>query len=91
MLKNHKLIEISTSIVIDHDSESRYKLIGFIDDDKNKGGKVIDGRTGSLLDLTPERVHQKSPCFMGSPLDVEEFEKYLENSRGKRRGGGLKA
>lgn len=43
------------------------------------GGKVIDGRTGSLLDLTPERVHQKSPCFMGSPEDVEEFEKYLKN------------
>lgn len=41
------------------------------------GGKVIDGRTGSLLDITPERVHQKSPCFMGSPEDVEELEKYL--------------
>ena len=44
------------------------------------GGKVIDGRTGSLLDIQPERVHQKSPCFIGSPLDVEEFEKYLARS-----------
>ena len=42
------------------------------------GGKVIDGRGNSLLDLTPERVHQKSPCFMGSPEDVEEVEKYLD-------------
>ena len=41
------------------------------------GGKAIDGRSGSLLNVTPERVHQKSPCFMGSPLDVEELETYL--------------
>ena len=46
------------------------------------GGKVIDGRTGSLLEVTPERVHQKSPCFIGSPEDVEEFEKYLGGLRG---------
>jgi fructose-1,6-bisphosphatase I len=45
------------------------------------GGKAIDGRTGSLLEVTPERVHQKSPCFMGSPEDVAEFEKYLEKKQ----------
>ena len=41
------------------------------------GGKAIDGETGSLLDLTPERVHQKSPCFIGSADDISEFESYL--------------
>jgi fructose-1,6-bisphosphatase I len=44
------------------------------------GGKAIDGRTGSLLDVRPERVHQKSPCFMGSPEDVAELEGYLLKS-----------
>jgi fructose-1,6-bisphosphatase I len=44
------------------------------------GGKAIDGRTGSLLDVTPERIHQKYPCFMGSPEDVEELEKYLSKT-----------
>lgn len=45
------------------------------------GGKAIDGRTGSLLNVTPARVHQKSPCFMGSPADVEELESYLQKLR----------
>ena len=45
------------------------------------GGTAIDGRTGSLLNVTPARVHQKSPCFMGSPQDVKELETYLENLR----------
>ena len=44
------------------------------------GGKAIDGRTGSLLEVQPERVHQKSPCFMGSPEDVAELERYLAKS-----------
>jgi fructose-1,6-bisphosphatase I len=42
------------------------------------GGTAIDGRTGSLLNVTPARVHQKSPCFMGSPQDVAELETYLQ-------------
>jgi len=41
------------------------------------GGRAIDGRTGNLLAVRPERVHQKSPCFIGSPDDVAELEKYL--------------
>lgn len=47
------------------------------------GGKAIDGRTGSLLDVRPERVHQKSPCFLGSPEDVAELEGYLLKSLSK--------
>ena len=41
------------------------------------GGKAIDGRNRSLLEVRPERIHQKSPCFLGSPDDVEELEGYL--------------
>ena len=42
------------------------------------GGTAIDGTTGSLLDVKPERVHQKTPCFLGSPEDVAELESYLK-------------
>jgi fructose-1,6-bisphosphatase I len=41
------------------------------------GGRAIDGRSGDLLDVRPDRVHQKSPCFMGSPMDINELECYL--------------
>jgi fructose-1,6-bisphosphatase I len=41
------------------------------------GGRCIDGRTGSLLHVQPARVHQKSPCFLGSPDDISELETYL--------------
>jgi fructose-1,6-bisphosphatase I len=47
------------------------------------GGKAIDGRTGNLLDVRPERIHQKSPCFLGSPEDVAELEGYLLKSLSK--------
>ena len=41
------------------------------------GGRAIDGRGRSLLEVRPERVHQKSPCFLGSRHDVQELETYL--------------
>lgn len=41
------------------------------------GGRSIDGETGDLLNVQPERVHQKSPCFIGSPDDIAELESYL--------------
>lgn len=43
------------------------------------GGKAMDEDGSNLLDKRPERVHQKSPCFMGSPKDMEELQKYLLN------------
>ena len=46
------------------------------------GGKAIDGETGDVLAIQPERVHQKSPCFIGSPEDVEELESYLQRGLG---------
>jgi fructose-1,6-bisphosphatase I len=42
------------------------------------GGRAMDGRTGDLLQVRPERVHQKSPCYMGSWDDVTECESYLQ-------------
>ncbi len=41
------------------------------------GGKAMDEDGQNLLDMKPKRIHQKSPCFMGSPQDLEELEKYL--------------
>jgi fructose-1,6-bisphosphatase I len=43
------------------------------------GGKAMDEDGSNLLDKKPERIHQKSPCFMGSPEDMEELQRYLKN------------
>ena len=42
------------------------------------GGKALDEEGNNLLDKRPERIHQKSPCFMGSPQDMDELENYLK-------------
>jgi fructose-1,6-bisphosphatase I len=41
------------------------------------GGKAMDESGEALLDKRPERIHQKSPCFMGSPDDIDELKRYL--------------
>lgn len=41
------------------------------------GGKAMDEEGNDLLDQRPERIHQKSPCFMGSPQDLDELATYL--------------
>jgi fructose-1,6-bisphosphatase I len=41
------------------------------------GGKAMDESGYDLLDKRPERIHQKSPCFMGSPEDMDELKKYF--------------
>jgi fructose-1,6-bisphosphatase I len=41
------------------------------------GGKAMDESGAALLDKKPERIHQKSPCFMGSPDDMDELKRYL--------------
>jgi len=41
------------------------------------GGKAMDESGNNLLDKMPERIHQKSPCFMGSPDDMDELKNYL--------------
>ena len=40
------------------------------------GGQCTDGRR-RLLDVKPNRVHERSPCFIGSPEDIEEMKKYI--------------
>jgi len=49
------------------------------------GGKAMDESGDNLLDKCPEGIHQKSPCFMGSPDDMDELKKYLTALR-KRKG-----
>ncbi|KAG7343861.1 fructose-1,6-bisphosphatase [Nitzschia inconspicua] len=46
------------------------------------GGKAMDESGADLLDKRPERIHQKSPCFMGSPDDMEELKRYLTRLEG---------
>jgi fructose-1,6-bisphosphatase I len=48
------------------------------------GGKCMDETTGNLLQVQPKRIHQKSPCFIGSPDDVEECKTYLQKNLSKR-------
>ena len=44
----------------------------------NAGGKAIDESGANLLDKRPERIHQKSTCFLGSPDDIDELKKELD-------------
>lgn len=41
------------------------------------GGKAMDESGDDLLNKRPERIHQKSPCFLGSSEDMDELKKYL--------------
>ncbi|KAJ9694862.1 hypothetical protein PVL29_010371 [Vitis rotundifolia] len=40
------------------------------------GGKATDGNQ-RILDIQPTEVHQRTPIFIGSPVEVEKLEKYL--------------
>jgi fructose-1,6-bisphosphatase I len=42
------------------------------------GGKALDESGANLLDKKPDRIHQKSPCFMGSPADLYELKSQLD-------------
>jgi len=39
------------------------------------GGRATDGYK-RLLDKVPEHIHQRTPCFMGSPMEVGQLEAY---------------
>jgi len=43
------------------------------------GGRATDGTT-RVLDLQPESLHQRTPCFMGSEEDVREAESFIHGS-----------
>jgi len=42
------------------------------------GGMATDGKR-NLLDLEPKRVHERSPCFIGSPDDIMEMKQYIKH------------
>lgn len=39
------------------------------------GGKASDGKR-RILGITPEKLHQRLPLFLGSPEDIDELESY---------------
>jgi len=43
------------------------------------GGASTNGKI-NLLDVCPERVHERSPCFIGSPEDINEMKKYIAHN-----------
>jgi len=42
------------------------------------GGVSTNGKV-NLLDVRPTRVHERSPCFIGSPEDMNEMKKYIQH------------
>jgi fructose-1,6-bisphosphatase I len=42
------------------------------------GGMSTNGKV-NLLDVRPTRVHERSPCFIGSPEDMNEMKKYIKH------------
>ena len=42
------------------------------------GGMSSNGKV-NLLDVRPTRVHERSPCFIGSPEDMNEMKKYIQH------------
>ena len=47
---------------------------------EHAGGKSTNGEN-NLLSVKPERVHQRSPCFMGSPEDMDELMTYISGDQ----------
>jgi len=45
---------------------------------KQAGGKCITSKSEDLLDLQPKKIHERAPVFLGSPKDIEELIKYLD-------------
>lgn len=43
------------------------------------GGRALTGHH-RILDVMPESVHQRVPCILGSPQDVDECRKYYEGT-----------
>ena len=39
------------------------------------GGKSTTGRQ-RIMEIVPEKVHQRVPCMLGSPDDINELMKY---------------
>ena len=44
---------------------------------EHAGGKATNGDV-ALADVRPRHVHERSPCFMGSPEDMDELMGHLK-------------
>lgn len=42
------------------------------------GGKASNGKI-DILDIVPEKIHERAPIYLGSKLDVEEALSYIKN------------
>ncbi len=42
------------------------------------GGSSTNGQM-SLMDVRPNKVHERSPCFIGSPDDIKEMKTYIQH------------
>lgn len=49
--------------------------VGFIV--KNAGGRVSDGR-GDILDITPEKLHQRTPVYIGGRVEIQMIEEEMK-------------
>ena len=45
------------------------------------GGKASNGKE-RILDIIPQKLHQRTPLFIGSKKDVEEAEFFLKEKAG---------
>ena len=44
------------------------------------GGRATDG-TKRILDIQPKEIHERTPIFIGSEVDVKEVEKFMASER----------
>lgn len=44
-----------------------------------KAGGLASTGHGPVLDVVPRSIHERSPIFLGSKLDVEEVLSYIQN------------
>jgi len=47
---------------------------------KQAGGLGITGMN-RVMDIMPQTVHQRVPCFLGSPEDILELKRYYDESK----------
>nr|XP_033338013.1 fructose-1,6-bisphosphatase 1 [Megalopta genalis] len=47
---------------------------------REAGGMSSNGEI-DILDIVPEKIHQRSPCFLGSKEDVEELLRFIGKSK----------
>ena len=47
---------------------------------KEAGGLATNGET-DILEIIPEKIHQRSPIFLGSQEDVQEVLQYIRKHK----------